>query len=349
MNKTMDNPEKKKKSFFKLPSPKIFHSSKKYLPEEISIFFIFIGIALLFEVLGWILLGRSFLSSPTRLFLMVLQVSVIGLLAIGVTHVIITGGIDLSSGSVLGLVAVVAASLAQSSDATRAVYPSLLGLPAFIPIAAGIIVGGLCGLINGSLIALTGIPPFIATLGMMVSARGVAEYYTTGKPISNLTSSFNFWGSGWMPVIIFLFLAAIGHIMLSYTKYGKYTYAIGGNESAARISGINVKKYKIYIYTFAGLLAGVAGVVHSARVQNAGSSMGLSYELDAIAAAVIGGTSLTGGVGRIPGTIIGALILGLMKSGFTFLGVDAYIQEIIKGIIIVGAVVTDVMKNKKST
>ncbi len=152
---------------------------------------------------------------------MILQVSVIGLLAIGVTQVIISGGIDLSSGSVLGLVAVITASLAQSSDATGAVYPALLGLPAFLPITAGVLVGGFCGVLNGSLIAFSGIPPFIATLGMMVSARGVAQYYTLGKPISSLTSSFTFWGSGWMPVIIFFIVAAIAHVMLSSTKYGK--------------------------------------------------------------------------------------------------------------------------------
>ena len=150
-----------------------------------------------------------------------------------------------------------------------------------------------------------------------------------------------------MPVIIFLVVAVIFHIALRYTKYGKYTYAIGGNMQAARTSGINVKRHLIIVYSIAGLLAGLAGVVASARAATGQAGMGMSYELDAIAAAVIGGTSLAGGVGRITGTVIGALILGVMASGFTFVGVDAYIQDIIKGLIIVIAVVIDQYRNKR--
>lgn len=282
-----------------------------------------------------------------RLVLMILQVSVIGLLAIGVTQVIITTGIDLSSGSVLALSAMVAASLAQTSDFSRAVFPSLTDLPVWIPVVAGLGVGLLAGAINGSIIAITGIPPFIATLGMMVSARGLARYYTEGQPVSMLSDSYTAIGHGAMPVIIFLMVALIFHIALRYTKYGKYTYAIGGNMQAARTSGINVKRHLIIVYSIAGLLAGLAGVVASARAATGQAGMGMSYELDAIAAAVIGGTSLAGGVGRITGTVIGALILGVMASGFTFVGVDAYIQDIIKGLIIVVAVVIDQYRNKR--
>ncbi|WP_349618045.1 ABC transporter permease [Azotobacter salinestris] len=317
------------------------------LPTELSILLVLIGIGLVFEAFGWAMRDQSFLMNSQRLVLMILQVSVIGLLAIGVTQVIITTGVDLSSGSVLALSAMVAASLAQTSDFGRAVFPALTDLPAWVPVMAGIGVGLLAGLVNGSLIAVTGIPPFIVTLGMMVSARGLARYYTEGQPISMLSDSYTAIGSGAMPVIIFLAVAAIFHVALRYTKYGKYTYAIGGNMQAARISGINVKRHLIIVYSIAGLLAGLAGVVASARAATGQAGMGLSYELDAIAAAVIGGTSLAGGVGRITGTVIGALILGVMASGFTFLGVDAYIQDIIKGVIIVVAVVVDQYRNKR--
>ncbi|MDR6678737.1 ABC transporter permease [Pseudomonas oryzihabitans] len=321
--------------------------SRRRIPTEVGILLVLLGIGLAFEAFGWLLRDQSFLLNSQRLVLMILQVAVIGLLAIAVTQVIITTGIDLSSGSVLALSAMVAASLAQTSDFGRAVFPSLTDLPVWVPVMAGLGVGLLAGAINGSIIAFTGIPPFIATLGMMVSARGLARYYTEGQPISMLSDSYTAIGAGAMPVIIFLAVAVIFHIALRYTKYGKYTYAIGGNMQAARISGINVKKHLIIVYSIAGLLSGLAGVVASARAATGQAGMGMSYELDAIAAAVIGGTSLAGGVGRITGTVIGALILGVMASGFTFLGVDAYIQDIIKGLIIVVAVVIDQYRNKR--
>ena len=226
-------------------------------------------------------------------------------------------------------------------------FPSLVNMPAIIPIGAGIGVGLLCGLTNGFLLTRTGIPPFIATLGMMVSARGLAQYYTQGNPISFLSDSFTAIGQGAMPVIIFFVVAAVFHIALKHTRYGKYVYAIGGNMTSAKVSGINVNKYLVIVYAIAGALSGLAGVVLAARVSSGQSSMGMSYELDAIAAAVIGGSSLMGGVGRITGTLIGAMILGLIKSGFTFVGVDAYVQDIIKGIIIVAAVTIDMRRNRK--
>ncbi|NWA24261.1 ABC transporter permease [Pseudomonas gingeri] len=329
------------------PATVAVKKSRRRLPTELSIFLVLIGIGLVFEVFGWIVRDQSFLMNSQRLVLMILQVSIIGLLAIGVTQVIITTGIDLSSGSVLALSAMIAASLAQTSDFARAVFPSLTDLPVWIPVIVGLGVGLLAGAINGSIIALTGIPPFIATLGMMVSARGLARYYTEGQPVSMLSDSYTAIGHGAMPVIIFLVVAVIFHIALRYTKYGKYTYAIGGNMQAARTSGINVKRHLVIVYSIAGLLSGLAGVVASARAATGQAGMGMSYELDAIAAAVIGGTSLAGGVGRITGTVIGALILGVMASGFTFVGVDAYIQDIIKGLIIVIAVVIDQYRNKR--
>ena len=317
-------------------------------PPEASILLVLIGLALTFELLGWILVRQSFLLNEQRLVIMILQVSVIGIIAVGVTQVIITGGIDLSSGSVVAVTAMVAASLAQSSDAVRAVYPSLTDLPVLVPVMAGLAVGAAAGVLNGTLIAYTSIPPFIATLGVMVSARGIAKWYTHGQPVSMLTDAYADIGGGAVPVMIFLAAALIFHIALRYTRYGKFTYAIGANPQAARISGINVAGHLIVVYTIAGTLSGLAGIVTSARAVSGQAGMGMMYELDAIAAAVIGGASLSGGIGRITGTVIGTLILGVVTSGFTFLRIDAYYQEIVKGAIIVAAVIADQYRHRAS-
>ena len=322
--------------------------TKRRLSNDAGIFLVLVGIALFFEAVGWAVRDASFLFSGQRLLVMVLQVSIIGLLAIGVTQVILTGGIDLSSGSVVALSAMIAASLAQTPNA-RAVFPSLTDLPVFIPVAAGLATGALAGLVNGSLIAYTGIPPFIATLGMMVSARGLARYYTRGQPVSMLTESYTRIGDGAVPVFIFLTTAVIFHVLLRHTRYGKYTYAIGANVQAARVSGIRVGRHLIVVYTVAGLLSGLGGVVTSARATSGQAGMGMSYELDAIAAAVIGGTSLSGGIGRITGTVVGTVILGIMTSGFTFIGLDAYIQDIVKGGVIVLAVVADRYRHRAAS
>ncbi|HKU61111.1 MAG TPA: ABC transporter permease [Gemmatimonadales bacterium] len=316
-------------------------------PPEAGIFLVLVGIALAFELLGWILVGQSFLLNWQRLQVMILQVAVTGIIAVGVTQVIITGGIDLSSGSVLGMTAMIAASLAQRSDYARAVYPALTDLPVLVPVAAGLLAGLVAGLVNGTLIAYTRIPPFIATLGMMVSARGVAKWYTHGQPVSGLRDGYAAIGSWIWPVFIFLVVALIFHIALRFTRYGKFTYAIGSNLQAARVSGIDVGRHLIAVYAIAGLLSGLAGVVQSARAITGQAGMGVMAELDAIAAAVIGGTSLSGGVGRITGTVLGTVILGVLTSGFTFLRIDAYYQEIIKGAVIVAAVVADQYRQRK--
>lgn len=328
---------------------------RRKVPQELSILLVMVGIALVFEALGWWILGESFLLNEQRLRIIILQMSVIGIIAVGVTQVIITAGIDLSSGSIVGISAMVAASLAQNPGYEHAIYPGLTGLNPVIPAAAGLAVGIVAGLINGLLIAKTGIPPFIATLGMYVSARGMAIAYTRGQPVGVLSDSYSSIGGNmpaWalsipVPVIIFLVVAAVFHIALRYTRYGKFTYAIGANAQAARVSGINLGNHLIKVYTVAGFLSGLAGVVTSARVASGQTAMGTGYELDAIAATVIGGTSLAGGAGRITGTVIGVLILGIVISGFTFLRVDAYYQQIIKGGIIVLAVIVDQYRQKR--
>ncbi|RCW89053.1 ABC transporter permease [Paracoccus lutimaris] len=317
------------------------------MPAEVNILLVLLGIALVFEVLGWIFQGQSFLGNFGRLKIMILQVSVIGIIAVGVTQVIISGGIDLSSGSVVGAVAMVSMSFAQSSEYARAVYPSLTDMPVIVPVAIGLLCGAAAGFVNGWLIAYTKIPPFIATLGMMVTARGFAKWYTKGQPISFPTESYAALGQGMMPVFIFLIVAAIFHVAMKYTRYGKFTYAIGANAQAARVSGINVEKHLVKLYIVAATLAALAGIVVAARGQTAQAGMGTMYELDAIAMAVIGGTSLTGGRGSIIGTSIGMVIFGVIISGFTFLRLDAYYQEMIKGVIIVVAVIVDTYRQQK--
>lgn len=322
---------------------------RRHWPVELNALLGLIGIALVFEALGWIFQGQSFLGNTQRLSIMVLQVSVVGIIAIGVTQVIITGGIDLSSGSIVGATAMIAMSFAQVGTYPRAVFieQGWVDLPVLIPIVIGLGCGLIAGLINGLLIAYTRIPPFIATLGMMVTARGLAKWYTKGQPVSFPTDSFAAMGVGMRPVFIFLVIALLFHLILKYTVYGKHTYAIGSNPDAARMSGINVERHLVLVYAIAGLLAGVAAMVIAARGLTAQAGMGLMYELDAIAMAVIGGVSLSGGRGSIVGTAIGMLIFGVIISGFTFLRLDAYYQEMMKGVIIVAAVVADVWRQKK--
>jgi len=312
------------------------------------------GIFLIFAVmiLAASILSPAFLSS-TNLINIVRQMSIVGLIALGVTGVIVSAGIDLSSGSVVGLTAVVAASLAQDPEYSAAFYPGL-HLPFIMPVLAACVVGALVGLINGSLVAKARIPPFIATLGTYTAIRGVANLYTGGRPISNLTDEYNFIGQGDVfglpvPIIILVVMATVTHILYAHTKFGKYIYAIGGNEQAARVSGINASRYKMLIYVYASFLAGLAGLVVSSRIGSGQPGLGVGYELDAIAAAVIGGTSLSaGGIGTVAGTIVGALIIGVLNNTLDLMNVSAFWQQIVKGCIIVGAVILDQLKHRGS-
>jgi inositol transport system permease protein len=309
----------------------------------------------IFLVFAAMVLVASFLSpafmSRINLINIVRQMSVVGLIALGVTGVIVSAGIDLSSGSVVGLTAVVAASLAQDPEFATPFYPGL-NVPLIVPVLAACGVGALVGLVNGSLVAKTRIPPFIATLGTFTAIRGLALLYTGGRPISDLTDGYNFIGQGDVfglpvPIIILVVMAVVTHILYAHTKFGKYIYAIGGNEQAARVSGIDASKYKMLIYVYAGFLAGMAGLVVSSRIGSGQPGLGVGYELDAIAAAVIGGSSLSaGGIGTVAGTIVGALIIGVLNNILDLMNVSAYWQQIIKGCIIVGAVIIDQLKHR---
>lgn len=335
-----------------------YDAKKRTWPAEFNVFLALIILVGAFELIGRVFLGDSFLFNTranvdtifneARLQIIILQVSIVGIIAIGVTQVIISGGIDLSSGSVVGATAMIAMSFAQVATVNGNPNPKAMfieqgwtDLPVIVPVLVAIGCGLLAGLINGTLVAYTRIPPFIATLGMMVTARGVAKWWSKGQPISFPTEGFAAIGKGLMPVIIFISLAILFQLILSYTRYGKHCYAIGSNEDAARMSGINVQNHKILVFVIAGILASLAAVVLSSKNLTAQAGMGVMYELDAIAMAVIGGVSLSGGRGSIIGTVIGALIFGVIISGFTFLRLDAYYQEMVKGVIIIGAVVLD--------
>jgi putative xylitol transport system permease protein/inositol transport system permease protein len=264
------------------------------------------------------------------------QISVNGILAIGMTLVIITAGIDLSVGSVLAFAAVVATSFAGTNDQGQAQH-SLI-----VPIVLGVLAGLACGLVNGILIAKRRLAPFIVTLGMMTVARGLALVYTHGRPEINLTTAYDAIGDGLAgPGGIVMAAVLAGIFILHFTRFGRYVYAVGGNELAAKVSGVNTDRVLIGVYAIAGALAGVAGIVESSRVMSGAPSAGEGYELNAIAAVVIGGTSLSGGIGTMAGTIVGVLIIGVMNNGLDLLGVSSYWQQVVKGAIIVCAVLLD--------
>jgi inositol transport system permease protein len=341
-----------------------FDTSKRQWPNELNVLAALLLIVVIFEILGAIFVGQSLLFdsrdrfdsifNEQRLRIIIIQVAIVGIIALGVTQVIITAGIDLSSGSVLGATAMIAMSFAQVAEVNggpnpKAIFgPSFLDLPVVVPVFVGLCCGILAGIVNGVLVALVRIPPFIATLGMMLFARGIAQWWSQGNPVSFPTEGYAVIGAGMNPVIIFLGLAVLFHLVMNYTVYGKHTYAIGSNEAAARMSGINVPRHLILVYAIAGMLAGLSAVILTSKNLTAQSGMGLSYELDAIAMAVIGGVSLFGGRGSIIGTVIGALIIGVITSGFTFLRVGAYYQEMVLGMIIVGAVALDQVQQKRA-
>lgn len=268
------------------------------------------------------------------------QTTINAIIAVGMTFVIITAGIDLSVGSVLAFSGVVLASCLHAQ------------LPLPLAMLIGLAVGTVSGVVNGLLITYGRLPPFIATLGMMSVARGAALLYTQGRPISGFPETFRSLATGSVlnipaPILIMAGIYLFAHFLLTRTKLGRYTYAIGGNERAAVLSGVNVTFYKTAVYGLAGLLSAVAGLILTARLNSAQPIAGIMYELDAIAATVIGGASLMGGEGAIFGTLIGALIMGVIRNGLNLLGVSSYIQQIVIGSVIILAVLIDTALKKR--
>ena len=276
----------------------------------------------------------------SNLINVVRQISINGILAVGVTFVLLTGGVDLSLGSLVALTGVVAACAAHPGQ-----------FSVVVPVTLGLLAGAACGAVNGFVITKGKVAPFIVTLGMMTVARGLALVVSGGRPVSDLSSSFTRLGGDVVgvpiPAIILAVITLLSFLLLRNMRIGRYIYAVGGNETATRMSGINVNAVKLFAYSVCGGLAGLAGVVLAARITTGQPNAGVGYELDAIAAVVIGGTSLSGGVGGVGGTILGALLIGVINNGLDLLNVSSYYQAIVKGVIIVGAVWLD-SKQKKA-
>ena len=310
--------------------------------------------SLMLLVLVFALSGEAFFTFENGMSV-ALQVSSIALLGIAATCVIITGGIDLSSGSVLALAGVTAALLTRQ------------GAPVPLAMLAGLLVGGACGLVNGLAVTRLRLPPFIATLGMMLIARGVALQITDARAVSGLGEAFGALGNGTLlrvehdsggpfpdvvfpgipyPVLLMVLIAVAVAVMLGRTVFGRHVYAVGSNADAARLSGVHVDRVALTTYVLSGLMSGLAGCVLMSRLVTGQPNEGVMYELDAIASAVIGGASLTGGIGTISGTMIGAFIIGVLRNGLNMNGISSFVQQIIIGLVILLTVWIDQKRNR---
>lgn len=301
-------------------------------------------IALLVLCVVLTLLSDKFLT-PENGWNIMRQISINVCISVGMTLVILTKGIDLSVGSMLAFAGAITAGLLKFGIEIPSAN-TFVGFTVFGAILAGLLVGAALGTFNGWVITKFKVPPFVATLAMLTIARGATMLWTGGFPITGLGDSFAFIGTGWflgipMPVWIMAIVVVFAIILTKKTVFGRHIYAIGGNESAARLSGINIKKVKIWVYALAGIMAAVGGIILTSRLDSAQPNAGMSYELDSIAAVVIGGTSLSGGRGSIMGTVQGALIIGVLNSGLVLLNVSPFWQQIIKGFVILIAVILD--------
>ena len=277
--------------------------------------------------------------TPTNLLNVVRQSSIIGVMAVGVTFVILSGGIDLSVGSVMAVSGMIAAGTMQNGGGI------------FVGIVVALGVGIAAGLVNGLLVTKGGITPFVVTLGMMSIARGATLIYSNGYPISGFSETFRFIGGGEIlgipfPVIIFFLVVLTGWAVLTQTRLGRYTYAIGGNEETVKLSGINSDFFKTMVYVISGATAAISALILTSRLNSAGPTAGLTYELTVIAAVVIGGTSLSGGRGSVWGSLIGALLIAVINNGMNLLGISPYFQELVRGVIIILAVYVDRLREQ---
>lgn len=297
----------------------------------------FIGFAILFLLMS--LFNDSFLTI-NNLTNVARQVSINAIIAVGMTCAILTGGIDLSVGPVMALSGSIAAGL------------MLGGIPIPLAMVAALVVGSLFGLANGACIAYLRMPPIIVTLASMGIARGLALLYTGGYPISGLPEMFSFFGRGTVlgiqvPILIMAGVYLLAWLMLNHLSFGRYVYAIGGNEEAARLSGIRVARYKVLVYVISGLAAAIAGLVLTSRLMSGQPNAGEGFELDAIAAVVLGGAAISGGRGAIIGTLVGAMMLGVLNNGLNLMSVSPYIQNVVKGGIILAAIYLSSSRRKK--
>ena len=311
----------------------------KYFKDNIGII---IALLAMFIFLTVFPTTRSTFLTPKNMFNILRQNASNLFLATGMTMVIILGGIDLSVGSVIALSGVVAAGCVVN-----------FGLPEAVGFIAAVAVGAVVGLFNGFIICKTDIPPFIVTLASMNITKGIALVLTGGAPIRCMTDAFKFPGAGYVgpvptPVILMIVIFVIAALMINKTQLGRHIYAVGGNVQAAKFSGISVEKVKFIVYSYTGLMAGIAGVVIASRLYSGQPTAGDGAEMDAIASVVVGGTSMSGGSGRIGGTLIGVLIIGVLNNGLNLMGVDSNFQYIVKGLVILLAVYVDFLRNKKA-
>jgi len=312
--------------------------SKKPVFEIVKSYSLYLAFLVIFIVFS--LLNENFLSINNVLNIIV-QSSIIAIIAVGQTMVILTSGIDLSVGSIVGAVGIGIGLL------------MVAGVSIPVAVVAGVIMGSLFGLINGVIISYGLVPAFITTLGMMGIARGFGLAMNEGKPVAGLPMEFEKIASasvGGIPSFVFytLIIYVIMFIILDRTKFGRHIYAIGGNRDAARLSGVKVKVVEMFVYLFSGLFAGLGSVLLTARLNYATPVAGTGYELDTIAAVVIGGTALSGGQGKIVGTLVGALMLGILRNGLTIVNVSSFFQQIIIGAVIIIAVFADKINEKKN-
>ncbi|MFQ5421724.1 MAG: ABC transporter permease [Anaerolineae bacterium] len=300
-----------------------------------SVFLILIGIGLIFA------LGSERFLTTSNLLNVALQTSIIAIVAIGMTFTILTAGIDLSVGSVMALCGALAAGLAVRQE--MGTYPAIL---------MALLVGGLIGAVNGLLIVKGKMPPFVATLAMMAVARGATLVYTEGRPISGIDEQFIALSSGeflglTMPVIMMLVVLLLAFLVLRYTKFGNYVYSTGGSEEISRLAGIRTQWVTLGVYVISGITAALGGVLLVARLWSAQPNAAVGAELDAIAAPVLGGVSLFGGVGSVVGTVVGAFILGILSNGLNLMGVPSFYQQVIKGVVLILAIVLDLLTKRR--
>lgn len=313
----------------------LFKTNKNKVGKILSKYAIYIILVLLIVAMSF--LSKGFLKWANVINI-VRQNSFVGLVAVGMTFVAITGGIDLSVGAVMAFAGMVTAKFCVADSGMQ--------LPLIVAIALGVLVAAIIGAINGLLVTKGKIEPFIATLGTQTILRGAALLLHNGRPVIDLTDEFAQIGQGSLlgipiPVIVFLVVVIIATLLLHFYRFGRRVFAIGGNEAAAKASGVVTTTIKIWVYTLCAVFSGISGIFLSARVQSASPISGQGYELDAVAAVVIGGTSLAGGVGSMAGTIVGIFILGIITNGLDLLNVSAYMQQIIKGLIILVAALLD--------
>ncbi|MBR3570377.1 MAG: hypothetical protein IKN96_06200 [Oscillibacter sp.] len=331
-------------------------NAKKFFSDN-AIWAVLIGMVIAMNFLIYARKGAWVFLTPNNIRTLFESESVRGVLTFGVMIAILSKGIDLSTGSLAGMVAVMVASFVQPVDLSTRVLTSGFSLPSFVAIIVGLLIGAAVGAIMGAIIAYTKIHPFIATLGGQLICRAVAKMYSN-RPVSNLPDSFR--AIARVPyatadgktssfptiIIVFVVMFAISAFLLTQTRFGKNIYAIGGNDQAARVAGINVELNLVLVYVWCSTCAALGGILLAARTGSAdASTYGLQYELDAIAAATVGGTSQTGGICRPSGALAGILIMGVINNGLVLMGVDDNMTNVIKGLIIVGAVVLDMRKN----